>query len=134
MKNTGKGILIGAIAGTFLFSAFAFNLVSPSESISKGLDYKEVVGSERLPEGEVHFVLGDDTYARIEVSALPQAVRSAAMTRYVAYSITEAFRDHDDIYKLVLKSGNGNMITYYNGVGEHLGQETIKSVQIVALN
>lgn len=134
MKNTGKSILIGAVAGTILCSAFAFNVVSTSESMARGLEYKEAVKAAQLPEGEVYFALGDDTYTRIEIAALPQALRSAVMTRYVAYSIAEAYKDHDNIYKLVLKNEVGKMITYYNGVGEYLSEETIKPVQMVALN
>ena len=53
---------------------------------------------------------------------LPQAVKSAVISKYVAYAI-----------KLILKGDRNKLIVYYTADGEYLSQETVKTVQMVAL-
>ena len=82
----------------------------------------------------VPFVLGCETYEPVSKEELPQEVRSAIASRYVAYAISSVFRDHEDNYKVILKSQSSKMIAFYSADGEYLKQEIVKPVQIVALN
>lgn len=133
MNNIGKNTLVAVAVGVVIFSAFAFKVVPTSESMSKGLEKKRTIENV-IPAGEIRFALGDETYTKVEIDDLPQVVKSAVIIKYVAYSIDEVYRDHDDTYKVVLKNGLGKLITYYDASGEHLKQETVKPVQIVALD
>lgn len=133
MNNIRKNTLVAAAVGAVIFSAFAFKVVPTSESMSKGLEKKRTIENV-IPAGEIRFALGDETYTKVGIDDLPQVVKSAVITKYVAYSIDEVYRDHDDTYKVVLKNGPGKLITYYDASGDHLKQETVKPVQIVALD
>ena len=42
-------------------------------------------------------------------------------------------RDRNSVYKLILKGDRNKLIVYYTADGEYLSQETVKTVQMVAL-
>ena len=134
MKNIGKSALIVAVIGAITFSAYTINIVSTSESKVKGLEMKKNQQDTLEPAGVVPFVLGCETYEPIGVSELPQEIRSEVASRYVAYAVSKAYRDHEDSYKIVLRNKHSKMVAFYSADGEYLKQEIVKPVQVVALN
>lgn len=64
---------------------------------------------------------------------LPQAVKSAVISKYVAYAIEQFSFEENSVYKLILKGDRNKLIVYYTADGEYLSQETVKTVQMVAL-
>lgn len=64
---------------------------------------------------------------------LPQAVKSAVISKYVAYAIEQFSFEENSVYKLILKGDRNKLIVYYTADGEYLRQETVKTVQMVAL-
>ena len=133
-KYIGRNILWVVLAGAVILLAYMFNVVEPADSKSEELATKKE--AQVMPEaaGVVPFVLGCETYEPVAKEALPQEVRSAIATRYVAYAISNVFKDHEDNYKVVLKNQNSKMIAFYTADGEYLKQEVVKPVQVVALN
>lgn len=86
-----------------------------------------------MPSGGIPFVLGCTTYEPVNVSDLPQEIRSEVSARFAAYAVSGAFKDHEDAYKIVLRNKQSKMYAFYNADGEYLRQETVKPVQVIAL-
>ena len=105
MKNIKRTLWIAIVVGAFTLSAFAVDLVPTSES---------------LLQNEVR-------------TELPQAVKSAVISKYVAYAIEQFSFEENSVYKLILKGDRNKLIVYYTADGEYLSQETVKTVQMVAL-
>ena len=129
MKNIKRTLWIAIVVGAFTLSAFAVDLVPTSESLLQKVEKKNEVRTE-----------------------LPQAVKSAVISKYVAYAIEQFSFEENSVYKLILKGdqfiaiafqnqfinrilkGDRNkLIVYYTADGEYLSQETVKTVQMVAL-
>ena len=70
-------------------------------------------------------------YVKIEVSEVPNVVRTAVAAKYSAYVIDEAFKGDDDCYKLILKRNDKKITVYYNKTGEFQKEETDVSAQLV---
>ena len=109
MKNIKRTLWIAIVVGAFTLSAFAVDLVPTSESLLQKVEKNEV---------------------RTE---LPQAVKSAVISKYVAYAIEQFSFEENSVYKLILKGDRNKLIVYYTADGEYLSQETVKTVQMVAL-
>ena len=60
-------------------------------------------------------------------------VKSAVISKYVAYAIEQFSFEENSVYKLILKGDRNKLIVYYTADGEYLSQETVKTVQMVAL-
>lgn len=110
MKNLGRHLALASVV-VVLFSAFTIDIVPTSESLARSICKKQGI-------------VGD-------VSALPQAIKSAVALKYVAYAIDEAWTESSDRYKLVLKNGKTKLIVYYSADGEYLGQEAVEVAQLV---
>ena len=128
MKN--KGILIGTMMVVFVLTIFAVDVVSPSKSLVKNLEKGKQMPSVKVDD----LMLGNAYYTRMEIADFPQKVKSAVLTKYVAFSIDEVFCEYEDIYKLILKNGNNKLITFYTSEGEYLSQQMIEPRQVVAWN
>ena len=57
-------------------------------------------------------------YEPIEISALPEAVTTAVATDFAGASITEAYKDEADNFKVVLAVGEESKTVYANASGE----------------
>lgn len=127
MSNTGKNIWAALLLGIFTLSVFVIDIVPTSESMIKELKIREKAKNKPQVcgtcKGENAVVLGD----------LPQVVKSAVISKYIAYSMENISRDQQGIYRIVLKNENARLITYYTEEGEYLRQEAVKPVQMVAL-
>ena len=110
MKNIKRTLWIAIVVGAFTLSAFAVDLVPTSESLLQKVEKKNEVRTE-----------------------LPQAVKSAVISKYVAYAIEQFSFEENSVYKLILKGDRNKLIVYYTADGEYLSQETVKTVQMVAL-
>lgn len=110
MGNIKRTLWIAIVVGAFALSAFAIDLVPTSASLLREVEKKNEM--------------------RID---LPQAVKSAVISKYVAYAIERFSLEENSVYKLILKSGRNKLIVYYTADGEYLSQEVIKAVQMVAL-
>ena len=110
MKNIKRTLWTASVVGAFTLSAFAVDLVPTSESLLQKVEKKNEVRTE-----------------------LPQAVKSAVISKYVAYAIEQFFFEENSVYKLILKGDRNKLIVYYTADGEYLSQETVKTVQMVAL-
>ena len=106
MKNIKRTLWIAIVVGAFTLSAFAVD----SESLLQKVEKKNEVRTE-----------------------LPQAVKSAVISKYVAYAIEQFSFEENSVYKLILKGDRNKLIVYYTADGEYLSQETVKTVQMVAL-
>lgn len=126
MKNSGKHLMLASVV-VVLFSAFSIDIVPTSESLARSICKKQgIVG-----DVSVNISLQDTQNIKMDVSALPQAIKSAVAPKYVAYAIDEAWAESTDRYKLVLKNGKTKLIVYYSADGEFLGQEAVKVAQLV---
>ena len=134
MIHIGRNILIAGIVGAVTILAYTLNVVEPTDSKPENMPAKKSMQSSIEATGSVPFVLGCETYEPVSKEELPQEVRSAIASRYVAYAISSVFRDHEDNYKVILKSQSSKMIAFYSADGEYLKQEIVKPVQVVALN
>ena len=110
MKNIKRTLWTAIVVGAFTLSAFAVDLVPTSESLLQKVEKKNEVRTE-----------------------LPQAVKSAVLSKYVAYAIEQFSFEENSVYKLILKGDRNKWIGYYTADGEYLSQETVKTVQMVAL-
>lgn len=110
MGNIKRTLWIATVVGAFTLSAFAIDLVPTSASLLRKVEKKNEVWSD-----------------------LPQAVKSAVISKYVAYAIEQFSLEDNSVYKLILKSGWNKLIVYYTADGEYLSQETVKTAQMVAL-
>ena len=106
MKNIKRTLWIAIVVGAFTLSAFAVDLVPTSESLLQKVEIR---------------------------TELPQAVKSAVISKYVAYAIEQFSFEENSVYKLILKGDRNKLIVYYTADGEYLSQETVKTVQMVAL-
>lgn len=70
-------------------------------------------------------------YVKIEVSEIPNVVRTAVAAKFSAYVIDKAFKGDDDCYKLILKRNDRKITVYYNKNGEFQKEETDVSAQLV---
>ena len=105
MKHIGRNILIAGIVGAVTILAYTLNVVEPTDSKPENMPAKKSMQSSIEATGSVPFVL-----------------------------ISSVFRDHEDNYKVILKSQSSKMIAFYSADGEYLKQEIVKPVQVVALN
>ena len=110
MKNIKRTLWTAIVVGAFTLSAFSVDLGPTSESLLQKVEKKNEVRTE-----------------------LPQAVKSAVISKYVAYAIEQFFFEENSVYKLILKGDRNKLIVYYTADGEYLSQETVKTVQMVAL-
>lgn len=133
MKNRGKDILVAAIVGIFILATLSIDIVPSSEAMAKKIVKREAV-KNNVFSNNTYFTMGQSTDTKIDLADLPQAVKSAVLEKYVAYSIDEVFCDVDGFYRLVLKNGDTRLMTFYAENGEYLRHEVLKSVKMVALN
>ena len=122
-------MIIAVVAGIFTFSAFIIDIVPSSETRAKMIPSRTKVvrvAQERMTSCPAR---GE----KVGIDELPQAVKSAVISRFVAFSIEEAFRGKEDTYCLILKNGTSKRKAYYKEDGEYLKQEAVKEVQLVSL-
>ena len=74
---------------------------------------------------------GAVNYVKIEVSEIPNVVRTAVAAKFSAYVIDKVFKGDDDCYKLILKRNDKKITVYYNKNGEFQKEETDVSAQLV---
>lgn len=133
MKNTGKNIVMALLAGIFIFSAFSINIVSLSATeLPK---YETKTGNTAVKSANIGLrFLGDIEGRVVEIAGIPQKIKSAVISKFVAYSIEDAFLGKDGVYRLVLKNESSRRIAYYAEDGEYLKQETVKEgMRLVSL-
>lgn len=128
MNNLGKSLLVAVGIGAIVLSAFVIDIVPTSESMARCLTKKE----RNTKISSINTGIHHQEYAEIELVDLPQVVKSAVISKYIAYSIDEVFQNNED-YKIILKSDRSRLIVYYDGVGEYLKQELVKPVQLVSI-
>lgn len=128
MDNLGKSFLVAIGIGAFVLSAFVIDIVPTSESMARNLTKKD----RNTEISSVNTGIQNQEYAKIGLVDLPQVVKSAVISKYIAYSIEEVFQNNED-YKIILKSDMARLIVYYDGVGEYLKQEVVKPVQLVSI-
>lgn len=126
MKNLGRHLTLAAVI-VVMFSAFTIDIVPTSESLARSICKKQGVTGD----ASINMNCQDNRNIKMDVSALPQAIKSAVVPKYVAYAIDEAWAESSDRYKLVLKNGKTKLIVYYSADGEFLGQEAVKVAQLV---
>lgn len=133
MKNINKNVWITAALGMFAFSVYAIDIVPTSASVARKMAVRNasVKPAEAAP---ADFLKAYNVPVKMEVSSLPKAVKSAVMTKYVAYAIAEAYRENDGTFRLILKNGDSKIMSYYSESGKYLKQEIMKTVQMVALS
>ncbi len=133
MKNMGKNMMVAFLAGVFIFSAFSINIESLSATeISK---HKTKTGNAAVKSANIGLrFLGNIDGRSMEIAGIPQKIKSAVISKFVAYSIEDAFLGEDGIYRLVLKNESSRRIAYYAEDGEYLKQETVKEeMRLVSL-
>lgn len=122
-----KNIGIAVVLGIFILSVFLTDIVPTSESIAKDLKINERLNNHpeisRMSEKENGIVLSD----------LPQVVKSAVISKYIAYSMETISREQESVFRIVLKNESSRLVVYYTEEGEYLRQEAVKPVQMVAL-
>lgn len=127
MSNIRKNTWVAVVLGIFTLSVFVIDIVPTSESMVKELKIREKAKNQSP-------VCGTDKGGNaVALADLPQAVKSAVISKYIAYSMEDISRDQQGIYRIVLKNENARLITYYTAEGEYLRQEAVKPVQMVAL-
>lgn len=133
MKNIKQNIAVALIAGIFTFSAFAVDIVPSSESRAKMIPPKAKVSAVKQDK-VVSYPLKEYFGEEVEIAELPQALKSAVISKFVAFSIEKAFMNEGNTYCLTLKNGTSRRIAYYKEDGEYLKQEAVKEIQLVALD
>lgn len=128
MNNLGKSFLVAVGIGAFVLSAFVIDIVPTSESLARSLTKKD----RNTEISSVYTGIQNQEDAKIGLVDLPQVVKSAVISKYIAYSIEEVFQ-HNEEYKIILKSDMARLIVYYDSVGEYLKQEVVKPVQLVSI-
>lgn len=133
MKNAGKNIMVALLAGIFIFSAFSIDIVSLSATEILKHETKTENAAVKSANIGLRF-LGDIEGSDVEIAGIPQKIKSAVISKFVAYSLEGAFLGKDGVYRLVLKNGSSRRIAYYAEDGEYLKQETIKEgMRLVSL-
>lgn len=121
MKNIGKSIMTTVCIAILTVCAFVIDIVPTSATILK----RHAIEAERRP------ALG--TYAETGVNSLPLGIKSAVISKYIAYCIHHVSADENGVYKITLKNEHSGLRVYYDKDGEFLKQEQLKPVQVVAL-
>lgn len=132
MKNLKKNILVILAIVSFLFLSFAIELVPSSAKVLEN-GIRKNTEQKGLQPIETYFMQNGNTYGRIAIVDIPQAIRSAVLSKYVAYSIDDVFQDKADSYKLILKNGKNKLVVYYSEDGVFLKHEKVKVAEMVAL-
>lgn len=125
MKINKKHILVIVLLGLSVLLAFTVNVVTPSETmvnklLNQNSDKKWIYPAYIIKQG-------------VLIENVPQAVKSAVISKYAAYVIHQVYEEENDVYKLVLKNDQLRLIAYYTADGEYLRQEIVKPVQMVKL-
>lgn len=92
----------------FIIPAASVPAIAQTASTRDTSDSKNV---EVLAQNQVRFV-------RVELSAVPQIVKSEVAIKYAAYRIGESYRGSDDTYKLIIENGNSKLILIYHKNGQ----------------
>ncbi len=121
-----KNIGIAVVLGIFILSVFLTDIVPTSESIAKDLKINERLNNHP----EISRMSGKEN--GIVLSDLPQ-VKSAVISKYIAYSMETISREQESVFRIVLKNESSRLVVYYTEEGEYLRQEAVKPVQMVAL-
>tara|TARA_R110002020_G_scaffold191261_1_gene391079 strand:- start:476 stop:808 length:333 start_codon:yes stop_codon:yes gene_type:complete len=110
MKNL---VMTIAVATTMLFATQGISAQEDTDSAMMTKDNSEIVAQ--------------DTYNEIDTATLPEAVTAAVETDYAGASITEAYKNENDIYKLVLETEAGAEAetVYANAKGEWVEPDEI---------
>lgn len=132
MNAVKKNIIIAVVAGVFIFSAFAAE-IAPASGPKAPVSEKKVPAVGWNHEKNKPFRLEDTDCKKVEVTGLPQVIKSAVLSKFVAYSIEDAYQGIDGVYRLVLKSATSRRIAYYEEDGNYLKQEAVKGIQLVTL-
>lgn len=122
-----KNIGIAVVLGIFILSVFLTDIVPTSESIAKDLKINERLNNHP----EISWMSGKEN--GIVLSDLPQVVKSAVISKYIAYSMETISREQESVFRIVLKNESSRLVVYYTEEGEYLRQEAVKPVQMVAL-
>lgn len=122
-----KNIGIAVVLGIFILSVFLTDIVPTSESIAKDLKINERLNNHP----EISRMSGKEN--GIVLSDLPQVVKSAVISKYIAYSMETISREQESVFQIVLKNESSRLVVYYTEEGEYLRQEAVKPVQMVAL-
>ncbi len=122
-----KNIVIAVVLGIFILSVFLTDIVPTSESIAKDLKINERLNNHP----EISRMSGKEN--GIVLSDLPQVVKSAVISKYIAYSMETISREQESVFRIVLKNESSRLVVYYTEEGEYLRQEAVKPVQMVAL-
>lgn len=119
-----SGIIVWMIAAVFGLFVFLGSVTATCDSRLGNIVKKNIEVSVLLAGNAVNYV-------KIEVSEVPNVVRTAVAAKYSAYVIDEAFKGDDDCYKLILKRNDKKITVYYNKTGEFQKEETDVSAQLV---
>ena len=122
-----KNIGIAVVLGIFILSVFLTDIVPTSESIAKDLKINERLNNHP----EISRMSGKEN--GIVLSDLPQVVKSAVISKYIAYSMETISREQESVFRIVLKNESSRLVVYYTEEGDYLRQEAVKPVQMVAL-
>ncbi len=132
MRNINRNILITTVVAAVVLVAFAVDIVPSSESLSQKMEKKELVQAVNFLENDA-LSMKIDNYVKISISELPQTVKSAVISKYVAYSIEQVFQAGNTVFRLVLKDKQKKLVVYYTADGEYLSQEVLENIQLVKL-
>lgn len=121
MKNIGKGMMTTVIVAILTVGAFVVDIVPTSATILK----RHAIEAGRWSALRI--------YTETGVNSLPQGIKSAVISKYIAYCIHHVSVDENGVYKITLKNEHSRLRVYYDKDGEFLKQEQLKPVQMIAL-
>lgn len=108
MKSIVRNMMI-LIATTLFVIPLTFAPVA-AQPVTVG-DTLDIENGEVLAENQVKYV-------RVELSNVPQIVKSEVAIKYAAYRIGESYRGSDDTYKLIIENGNSKLTLIYHKTGQ----------------
>lgn len=130
MKNLVLNILIAVAAALFAKTVSAVDFTTSLNEVRQDTVLLNTV--KEISFSSLSLAQNEIFQDRIDISELPQPVKSAVAPRYAAYAIQQAYKGNN-MYKLLLVNAGLKLIVFYDANGNFLQEETVKSVKTVVL-